>query len=451
MTASDEEKDCRMNATKNKVSHLAIWGGPKTVLSEREELFRWPIISREDEQAVLEVLRAGKMSGTDVTKQFEREFAVWLGTKYALACCNGTAALYAAAWACGIGGGDQVICPSMTFWASATRALALGAAVNFADIKRDTLCIDPGDIEHRIGPRTRAIIVVHYAGYPCEMDKILRIARRYKLAVIEDVSHAHGSLYKGKMCGTLGDIACFSLMSGKSLVAGEGGMIATNHRQLYERCVAFGHYERTGIKTRYNPQETVIRDRELKRFAGLPIGGVKHRLNQLAAALGRVQLRHYPQRMQEIQDAMNRFWDFLEGVPGIRPHRPPRDSGSTMGGWYYPHGLYYAEELGGLSCSRFCEAVRAEGVSCVHPGANSPLHLHPFFHEGDIFRTGKPTMIGFGQRDVRQGPGSLPVAERITEITFAVPWFKHDRPRIIRRYAQAFRKVVEHADQLVGN
>jgi len=161
-----------------------------------------------------------------------------------------------------------------------------------------------------------------------------------------------------------------------------------------------------------------------------------------------VQLKHYPRRIAEIQSAMNRFWDLLDGVPGIRAHRPPQDSGSTMGGWYASRGLYRADELGGLPCARFAEAVRAEGFDC-HPGANTPLHLHPVFHDADIFRQGQPTMVAFGQRDVRQGPGTLPVSESITEIAFGVPWFKHDRPESIERYAAAYRKVAEHADQLM--
>jgi perosamine synthetase len=162
-------------------------------------------------------------------------------------------------------------------------------------------------------------------------------------------------------------------------------------------------------------------------------------------------LKHYPKRIAEIQRAMNRFWDLLEGVPGIRAHRPPSGSGSTMGGWYSARGLYRGEELGGLPCATFCEAVRAEGVGACSAGANFPLHTHPVFHTADLFHQGKPTMIAFGQRDVRQGKGTLPVAESIFEIAYGIPWFKHDRPEIIEQYALAYRKVAEHADQLRGD
>ncbi|MHB9026359.1 MAG: DegT/DnrJ/EryC1/StrS family aminotransferase [Armatimonadota bacterium] len=427
---------------------LALHGGASAATNDPGDLFLWPIVTREDEEAVLDVLRRGAMSGTEITRQFEREFADWMGMQYGLGYCNGTAAVTAAMWACGVGAGDEVICPSMTYWASCTGALQLGAAVNFADIDPETLCIDPGDIEHRIGPRTKAIIVVHYAGYPAPMDAILAIARRHGVKVIEDVSHAQGGLYQGQRVGTFGDIAPMSLMSGKSFATGEAGISVTNDRLLFERCVSYGFYERTGVASRFSAVEKTITFEELAQYAGVPLGGAKHRMNQTCAAMGRVQLKYYPERMAEIQRAMNRFWDLLEGVPGIRAHRPPRDSGSTMGGWYSARGLYRAEELGGLPVAKFCEAVTAEGVPFCSPGANAPLHLHPYFHTADIFNMGRPTMISFGQRDVRQGPGTLPVSESIGQIAFSIPWFKHDRPEQIEAYAAAFRKVAEHADEL---
>lgn len=428
---------------------LAISGGPKAVQAEDGNMFTWPIVTQEDEQAVMDVLRATNMSGTDITKKFEAEFAEWMGTEYALGYCNGTASILGGMWACGVGAGDEIICPSMTYWASATQALSLGAAVNFADIDPDTLCIDPNDIEHRIGPKTKLIVVVHYAGYPCDMDAIMAIAKKHNVKVLEDASHAHGTLYKGRKVGTLGDIAGMSMMTGKSFAIGEAGMMVTNDRALYERCIAYGHYARTGAPSKYNPVDKQVHDKKLSLFAGIALGGAKHRMNQTCAAMGRVQLKYYPERIAEIDKAMKRFWKLLEDVPGIRPHMP-EDSESTMGGWYNAKGLYNADELGGLSCEKFCEAVRAEGVDACHPGVNAPLHLHPVFHEADIFNQGQPTMIAFGQRDVRQGPGSLPVCERINEFTFGIPWFKHDHPEMIEQCANAYRKVAMQADTLVG-
>jgi perosamine synthetase len=430
-------------------AQLALLGGSAAVTLDRGDMFTWPIVTEEDEQTVLDVLRQRAMSGTGITKEFEKEFAAWIGTEFALGYPNGTESLRAAMWACGVGAGDEIICPSATYWASAVPALSLGAAVNFADILHDSLCIDPGDIEHRIGPKTRAIVVVHQCGYPCEMDEIMAIARKHGVKVIEDVSHAQGGLYEGKMLGSIGDVGAMSMMSGKSFAVGEAGIMVTDDRAIYERCIAYGHYERTGRRSRWNPTDAQVTDEGLKQYAGAPMGGFKHRMNQMCSAMGRVQLKYYPERIAEIQRAMNRFWDLLEGVPGVKAHRPPKESGSTMGGWYCARGLYRAEELGGLPCDRFCEAVRAEGATMCYPGCNSPLHLHPIFHTADLFRMGRPTMISFGQRDVRQGPGTLPVSESIDEIAYGIPWFKHDRPEVIEQYAAAYRKVAEHPEGLV--
>jgi len=418
---------------------LALLGGPRALESPDEDLFRWPAVTVEDEQAVLDVLRAGSMSDWNITRQFEAEYAAYQGCEYALSFCNGTAALLAAMYGCGVRRGHEVICPSLTYWASAMPAFNLGATVVFADIQPDSLCLDPADIEHRITARTRAIVVVHYCGHPADMDPILDLARRHGLAVIEDVSHAHGALYKGRLVGSLGDVAAMSLMSGKALPAGEAGMLCTNDRTIYERALALGHYERT---------ESDITLPELRPFVGLPLGGYKHRLNQTCAAMGRVQLRHYPQRMAEIQQAMNYFWDGLEGVPGLRAHRPPRDSGSTMGGWYNPLGHYRPEELGGLPVDRFIQAVNAEGGRSWR-AANRPLHLHPVFNTADIYGDGTPTRIAFADRDLRQGPGSLPVSERLGERCLGIPWFKRFDPERIDRWIAAYRKVALQANRLL--
>lgn len=420
---------------------LAFEGGPQIVSETPSNLFEWPILTQEDEEAVLEVLRAGTMSGVEVAKAFEAEYAEYQGSTHALSFPNGTMALLAAMWAAGLRRGDEIICPSITYWASALQALHLGATPVFADVDPQTLCIAPDDIERHISSRTRAIMVVHYCGYPADMDRILLLAEAHDLKVIEDVSHAHGARYKGQMVGSFGDVAAMSMMTGKSFPIGEGGMLVTDDRVIYERAIAFGHYRR---------HESELTREELKRLAGLPLGAVKGRLNQTAAAMGRVQLKHYPERIQEIQRAINRFWDLLDGVPGLIPHRPPQDAGMTMGGWYNPVGLYDPEALEGVPVKRFMEAVRAEGVAQTSQGVNEPLHLHPVLNEADIFNDGKPTRIAFSSRDVRQPRGSLPVAEAVHERTFPVPYFKHDWPKPIERYAAAYRKVALQAEKLRG-
>jgi perosamine synthetase len=431
-----------------KKTTLAILGGEKTVTEPPGDLFAWPVVTPEDEAAVLDVLRRGAMSGSDVTMQFEAEMAAFHGMTFALGHGNGTSAILGALWACGVRTGDEIIMPSRTYWASGLQAYTLGAGIVFADVTPDTLCLDPADVERRITPRTKVIVAVHLCGYPCDMDAIMAIARPRGIKVLEDVSHAQGGLYKGRLLGTIGDVGCMSLMSGKSLPAGEAGMLLTNDRAIWERATAFGFYERTG-QSRFGQADAGITDPELVRLAGLPLGGYKHRMNQTCAAMGRVQLREYPRRLDDILRAMNFFWDCLEGVPGLKAHRVAPDSGSRMGGWYTPVGLYDASQLGGLPLPKFREAVRAEGAPCLGD-PHWPLHLHPLFHDADVYGAGKPTAIAHASRDLRQGPGSLPVTEAAASRVFGIPWFKHHRPEAIRPYAEAFRKVALQADALLN-
>jgi perosamine synthetase len=421
---------------------LALLGGPRAITKDPGDIFDWPIITVEDEQAVLDVLHRKAMSGLDVTDKFEKEFAAWQGRKHALGYSTGTAAIQAAMFACGVGVGDEIVCQSLTYWASALQCFSLGASVVFAEVHPRTLCLDPADLEKRISPRTKAIIVVHYMGHPADMDPIMEIARRRGVKVIEDVSHAQGGLYKGKKVGNFGDIAAMSLMSGKSLAIGEAGMLLTDDLRLYERAIAWGHYEH------FN--ET-IQSPDLRPYIGLPLGGYKYRMHQMSSAVGRVQLKHYNERIAEIDKAMNYFWDKLEGTPGLIPHRPPKGSGSTMGGWYAAHGIYEPEALGGLSASRFCEAVSAEGFA-TSPGCNRPLHLHPLFNDADVYGHGKPTRIAHAERDLRQRAGSLPVTEKMPGRIIWIPWFKHFRQAVIDEFVEAYRKAaLAYKDLLPGD
>jgi len=420
---------------------LALLGGEMSIKSEASDIFAWPIVTERHEQAVLDVLLARDMSGIEITKEFEKKYAESLGRKYGLAYNNGTAAILGAMYGLGIGLGDEVICPSITYWASVAQAYSLGATPVFADIDSETLCIDPNDIEHRITPRTKAIVVVHYAGMPAEMDAITEIAAGHNLKILEDASHAHGALYKGRQIGTFGEAAAFSLMTGKALAVGEAGILFTEDRRVYERALLFGHYIR---------HDEITLD-ELKPFAGLPCGGAKHRIHQLSSAFGLVQLELYPKQMAEIDKAMNYFCDLLEDTTGIKPIRPPRDTDTTKGGWYYPHFRYIAEELGGLSLSRFSRAICAEGSIC-NPGCNKPLHLHPLFTTEDVYGHGRPTRIAFLDESakIEQYVKKLPVAEGITRRVFEIPWFKHYEPEIIEEHAGAYKKVIKNYQLLLA-
>ena len=418
---------------------LALLGGAPAIQNAPvKELFGWPIITEEDEAAVMQVLHDNSFSGTDITEEFQNEFAAWQGRKYALAWCNGTMSLAAAMFAVGLGAGDEIICPTKTYWASIVQSLGMGAAPVFCNID-ENLSIDPEDLERCITPRTKAVMIVHYFGYPCDMDAIMPIIRRHNLILIEDVSHAQGGLYKGRKLGTFGDVAAMSMMSGKSFAAGELGMLVTDDRRIYERAIAYGHYERS------NP-EYIRESEELKPYMHIALGGVKGRANQLCSALGRIQLRHYDERCAEIRRAMNYFWDCLEGIPGLHAIRVDESTGSNMAGWYNPVGLYRPEELHGLSANRFAEALRAEGVESWD-GGNRCLHTHELFKTMDLYHVGKPSRIAFADRDVRVDDEAC--APSVTRHCVSVPWFKHFNKEWIDRYVAAIRKVIDNHEQLL--
>lgn len=419
---------------------LAILGGERALKNIPEaELFKWPIIGEEDEQAALEVIRGNKYSQVDITEQFEEEFAQWIGTKHAVAYCNGTASLAAAMFAVGLGQGDEVICPTKTYWASIAQSVALGATPVFCNVDKH-LSIDPDDIERCISPRTKAIMVVHYCAYPADMDRIMAIAKKHNLYVIEDVSHAQGGLYKGKRLGTFGDIAAMSLMSTKSFSAGELGIVVTNNRKLYERSLAYGHYDR-------NNEKYIIESEDLKPYFHLPLGACKGRANQLCVALARVQLKYYDERCAEVRKALNYFCDLIEDLPGVTPIRVDESTGSNMAGCYQVQALYNPDELHGLSITRICAALRAEGVTKCWEGANYALHTHPYFKTYDLFKEGKPTRLAHNDRDILAEDDKCKPSENI--YSFTLPKFNAFHKEWIEKYAAAVRKVFLNHEQLL--
>ncbi len=424
---------------------LALLGGEPVIrdgtipAAKLESLFKEMVLTEEAKAAAMEVIEKGSFSATDITLKFEEEFAAWQGTKYALAFCNGTLSLTAAMFAIGLGEGDEIICPTKTYWGSISQAINFGATAVFCNVN-DHLSMDPDDIERCITPRTKALMVVHYMSYPCDMDPIMAIARKHGLKVIEDVSHAQGGKYKGRKLGTFGDVAAMSLMSQKTLACGELGVMVTNERKYYERAIAFGHYDR-------NNPKFIIECEDLKEYPKIALGGVKGRANQVCTAIGRDQLKHYDERCAEITRAMNYFWDQLDGLPGIRPLRVDESTGSTMGGWYCPHGLYYPEELHGLTVRRFAEGVRAEINGICWEGANRCLHLHPFFKTFDLTHKGVPSRIAYCDRDVRRDDA---LCDRSLDYyCFLAPRFNYLDREVIDLYAAGYRKVVENHMQLL--
>jgi dTDP-4-amino-4,6-dideoxygalactose transaminase len=246
----------------------------------------------EEEAAVVRVLQSRWLSMGPEVEAFEAEFAEFIGVKHAIAVANGTAALHLSYLALGLGPGDEVIQPAINFVAGANMTVAVGAVPIFADIVGvQEPSIDPGDLEKRITSRAKAVVVMHYGGYPCRMAEIYAICQRHGLALIEDACHAVGARYldpqerphHGKMVGSLGDIACFSFFSNKNLATGEGGMVVTDRDDLADRLRLLRSHGMT----------TLTWDRHKGHASSYDVvsHGYNYRLDELHAALGRVQLK----------------------------------------------------------------------------------------------------------------------------------------------------------------
>lgn len=269
-----------------------------------------PDLGPEESQAALAVLRSRWLTMGAVTQAFEQKFAEYCGAKHAIAVASGTAALHLAHWALGIGPGDEVICPALTFVATANAVLYCRATPVFADISGfDNLNISPEAIRQKISPRTRCITVMHYGGYPCDMQAIHEIAGEHNLAVIEDACHAIGAEYQGKKCGTLGDIGCFSFFSNKNMVTGEGGMLVTDNAALAQKL-------RLG---RSHGMTTMSWDRHQGHASSYDVVdlGFNYRLDEIRAALGQAQLGKLEANNRRRRELTRRYQNHLHQLPGL--------------------------------------------------------------------------------------------------------------------------------------
>lgn len=420
------------------MARLAINGGEQAVTKDSGEIFVHPIIDRRDEEALIDMLHSRQMSSIEPSLALEEQYAKWQGADFALAHNTGTAALYGAFWGVGVGEGDEVICPTVTYWASAVPVLSLRGSVVFADIEADTLCIDPEDVRKKITDRTKAIVAVHLSGHPADMDPLMEISEETGVPIIEDVSHAHGALYKGRLLGSIGHVSAMSLMTGKALPTSEGGMLCTDDREIWERAIVFGHYGR------------IARYCEIDRYrsmAGLAVGGHKFRMNGFSAVMAQVQLEKYPGILEDKKRSSELWWSLLEDVPGIVPHIPKWEN-STLGGWYAPRGIYDPDAApGNLPLKAFARAVEAEGSVC-RPGGYHLLHRHPVFNDLSLYGEETPTCIRFAERDVRTSDADVPTAVKMFSRVYGIPRFSYFDAEYITQCAEAYRKVMEHADEV---
>jgi perosamine synthetase len=406
---------------------LALLGGTPAIDPIIE--FRWPRLSAEARGCVADMIQRGEISyyGSEgKVKELERSCAAIFERTHALATASGTAALHSAFFAAGFGPGDEVIVPSYTFLATVMPLFVTKATPVLVDSEPDTGNIDPGRVEQAITSRTRGLVVTHMWGHPCDMDRLVPIARRHQLVLIEDCSHAHGSAYKGRQVGTFGDIAVYSMGAQKLVSGGMGGVLLTDSQEYFDRAVLFGHFNKRA-------EQSVRSPRLLESaYTGL---GLNYRMHPFAAALILDQIPSMQDVIAARHRNLSRLSSLIDGISGIEPPvtRPYAFRGAFYG--YYPlidPGLGVPRDL-------FVEAVSAEGCPTRVPQYR-PLHTLPVFQESSYYRNLLSRAYSSGE---------LPVSMNHWTRTFPIPTFTGEEERWkVDAYAEAIAKVVANISEL---
>lgn len=420
---------------------LAISGGEPIVPSGMR--VRWPIITQDDKDAVMSVLQSGKLWGPyapQVTK-LQEEFAEYVGVRYCVALNSGTAALHAAIAAADVGPGDEVITPAFSFVASAMAVLHHNAIPVFVDIDPRTYNIDVNKIEEKITPRTKAIMPVQIHGLPVDMDEINAIAKKHGLMIIEDACQAHGTTYKRRKAGSLGDMAAFSLNSTKNLPGGEGGLFVTDSEELRGKANMvrmFGEFVKKGEGRKYRSYTM----------------GWHYRTQELPAALARSQLKRLDQMNANAVRNGQYLTEGLRSIEGIEPPYIPPDRTTN----YHKYRIrLYPERLGlDVEATAFRDkvlaALKAEGVSAAL-WQTFPLPAHPLFLEKVGYGKGCPFSCPFYGREIIYDPAEYPETWKLCNGSIVVCEEEYpiypQRLELMKDYVAAFEKVFSNIDEVL--
>ena len=345
----------------------------------------WPHYTNEEVQAVGKVLLSNKVNywtGQE-GREFEKEFAGWAGCAHAVALGNGTQALEAALMALGVGPGDEVVVTPRTFLASVSCVVRAGATPVFADIDRDSQNLTAQTIQAVLSPRTRAVICVHLAGWPCDMDPIMELARRHDLSIIEDCAQAHGARYKNRPVGSIGHIAAWSFCQDKIMTTGgEGGMVTTNDRELWQRVWAHKDHGKSW--------EAVYEREHPPGFRWVHESfGTNWRMQETQAAIGRIQLQRMPEWHSRRLANARRLWNAARQIPGLRAPKVP---GFCQHAAYKCYVFVDRERLGqGWNRDRIIEEITARNVPCFQ-GSCSEVYLEKAF-DGTGWRPAEPLPV----------------------------------------------------------
>ncbi|MFC1964846.1 DegT/DnrJ/EryC1/StrS family aminotransferase [Chloroflexota bacterium] len=325
----------------------------------------------QDIEKVTSVIKKGMYwaIGPEI-REFEKKVAEYVGVRYAFAVNSGTSALHATLAAHGIGEGDEVIVPSFTFIATANCALFVGAKPVFAEIEEETYGLDPEDVEKKITPQTKAIIPVHVVGLPCHIKELKQIAQKHNLILIEDTAESLGAMVDGKKVGSFGDSAILSFCASKVITTGEGGMILTNSRDLYERIKLICNQGRAETADYFTSTEQM-------QYVTL---GYNFRMSTMAAALGLAQMEKIDEIIRRRRDNANYLTQRLSEIEGITSPKVPE-------GYFHVHQMYTIRLKGGEKTrKRWIEHLARHGITSKL--LFQPVHLTQFYRQNFGFREG---------------------------------------------------------------
>lgn len=392
------------------MAKLAINGGPPV---RTRPWPRWPQWDEREEQRVLAVLSGDDWGGfAPVVEEFEHAFAQHHGAAFGIAAVNGTQTLVAALMAAGIGPGDEVIVPPYTFIATASAVRLAGATPVFADIEADTYNLDPEAAAAAITSRTRAIIPVHFAGQAADMDRLTALAQRHGLLLIEDAAHAHGASWRGRMCGSLGDVGSFSFQSSKNMTAGEGGALTTNDQALAD-----------AIRSRVNQGRAIG-----GAWYEHPNLGSNMRLSAWQAAVLLAQLERLTEQTDRRMACARRLNAFFADIEGFRPMRWDERADRHA---FHLYMVRYDERAFGVPRDLFEQALEAEGIPC------STGYPFPLYRQASL-----------GPAFTRAG--ACPNAEQACrEAIWAPQWLLLADPAEMDDVAEAVIKIRDHRDELL--
>jgi perosamine synthetase len=407
---------------------LAIEGGPKSIGEALPNCFSSAgrTFGAEEEALVVEALRSGCLSrnGGRMVKGLERDFAAALGVRHAVACSSGTACVHLAVAALDLEPGDEVIVPPITDIGTILPVLWQNAIPVFADVDAETMLIDPASVAEVINSRTRAVIAVHLAGLPCALDELRALCHEHGIVLIEDCSQAYWAEYKGRLVGTIGEMACFSLQQTKHMTCGEGGLMVTADDAYARRALLFS-------------------DKAWPRESG-SLGSCRflflsqnYRMSELCGAVAWAQLEKVAAGVERRRKSAALLTEMIDGIEGV--NAPPVPEGRNPAYWLY---MLRVDKCSGADAQTFGEALVAEGVPAWVRYIVDPLYLSPIFAQFCTYGTSGYPFTSYPAQSFKRG--LCPKAEAALDQVIAIHWNENYTEAHVGQIADAIHKVAVH-------